>query len=147
MDLLCDVCDRSFFESETEYYNYLATLRKKDDKCLYKKYTVNKINLDEVSNLINDYISTHNKYFDFYFVNCEFVIEFDNNFIANIKTNCFYNTDIINKNKDLLFDIACFKSRGLKFLNINQMTIKIIRDMCNMTFEHYINQPMSMCER
>ena len=35
MDLLCDVCDRSFIENESEYMNYLTTLRKKDDKSLY----------------------------------------------------------------------------------------------------------------
>ena len=27
------------------------------------------------------------------------------------------------------------------------MTIKIFRDRCNMTYEHYMNQTMSMCER
>ena len=27
------------------------------------------------------------------------------------------------------------------------MTIKTKSDRCNMTYEHYINQPMSMCER
>ena len=26
------------------------------------------------------------------------------------------------------------------------MTIKIISDRCKMTYEHYINQPMSICE-
>ena len=98
MDLLCEVCDRSMIENESKYDNYLATLRKKA-KSFYKKYTINNINLDEVNKILNDYISTHNKNFDFYFINCEFVIEFDNNFIANIKTNYFYNTDIININR------------------------------------------------
>ena len=27
------------------------------------------------------------------------------------------------------------------------MTIDIISDRCNMTYEHYMNQPMLMCER
>ena len=27
------------------------------------------------------------------------------------------------------------------------MTINIVSDRFNMTYEHYINQPMSMCER
>ena len=27
------------------------------------------------------------------------------------------------------------------------MVIKIISDRCNMTYEDYINQPMSMCEK
>ena len=29
MDFLCKVCDRSIIENESEYNNYLATLRKK----------------------------------------------------------------------------------------------------------------------
>ena len=81
------------------------------------------------------------------FINCEFVIEFDNNFIANIKTNYFYNTDFININKYLLYDIDCFKSRGYKFYNISQMTNNINSDGCNMTYYHYLIQPMNMCEK
>ena len=50
-------------------------------------------------------------------------------------------------NKYLLYDIDCFKSRGYNFYNINQMTINIINDRCNMTYENYNNQPMNMCER
>ena len=95
---------------------------------------------------MNDYISTHNKNFVFYFINRENVIEYDNNFRATIKANYFYDTDIININRYLLYDMDCFISRGHKFFNINQMTINIISDRCNMTYEHYINQPMSLCE-
>ena len=47
----------------------------------------------------------------------------------------------------LLYDIDCFKSRGHKFYNINQMTININSDRCNMTYEHYIIEPMHVCER
>ena len=64
--------------------------------------------MDEVNKILNDYISTHNKNFDFYFINCKLVIEFDKNFIANIETIYFYNTDIINTNRSLLYDIDCF---------------------------------------
>ena len=95
MDLLCEVCDPSIIGNESEYYNYLASLREKDDKSLYKNHTINNINLDEVKKILNDYISTQNKNFDFLFIDCEFVIEIDKSFIANIKTNYFYVTDII----------------------------------------------------
>ena len=37
MDILCKVCDRSISENQSEYMNYLTTLRKKDDKSLYIK--------------------------------------------------------------------------------------------------------------
>ena len=114
---------------------------------MYKKNTINNINADKVNKILNDYISTHNKNFDFCFINCEFVIEVDNNFIAIIKTNYFHNRDINNINRFLLYDIDCFKSRGYKFYNISQMTINVISDRCNMTYEYYINQPMKMCER
>ena len=86
MDLLCKVCDRLIIENESEFQNYLATLRKKDDISLYKKYTINIIHLDEVNEILNDYISSQNKNYDFCFINCEFVIEFDNNLLAQIKT-------------------------------------------------------------
>ena len=101
--------------------------------------------MDEVNKLLNDYIFINNKNFDFYFINCDFVVEFDDNFIANIQSKCFFNTDIVNVNLYLLYFIDCYESRGL--FNINQTTINIISDRCNMTYENYINQPMSMCER
>ena len=147
MSLLSDLCDRSIIENESEYNNYLTILRKIDDKSFYKKYTIIDFNLDEVNKILNDYISTHNKKIHFYFINCEIITEFDYNFIANKKTKYFHNTDINNINRYLSYDIDCFKSRGYKFYDINQMTISIISDRCNMTYEYYINQPMSMCER
>ena len=97
--------------------------------------------------ILNDCISTQNKNFDFDFITCEFVKEFDNNFIENIQTKYFYNTDIINLNRYLLYDIDCFESRRHKFYNIKQLTINTISERCNMTYEHYIIQPMSMCQR
>ena len=147
MTFLCEVYDRLIIGNESEYYKYLATLRKKDDKSLYKKYTINNINLTEVNKILNDYISIRYTYFDFYFINCEFVTEFDNFFIANKKSNYVYNTDINNMNKNFLKDIDCFKSRGHKFSNINQMIINIISDRCKIANKRYMKQPMSMCER
>ena len=37
MIFFCTQCDRSIIESETECIEYLATLRKKNDKSLYNK--------------------------------------------------------------------------------------------------------------
>ena len=79
--------------------NFLTTLRKKDNKGFYKKDSIRNVNSDEVNKILNDFISTHNKNFDFHFINCELVIEFDNSFIANKQTKYFYNTDIIRINK------------------------------------------------
>ena len=146
MDIFCKVCDRSILENESEQENYLATLRKKKDKSLHKKCTINKVNLEEFDKILNDYVTTHNKNIDFYFIYCEFVIEFDNNFTANTKTSYFYKVDITNIKRHFLYDIYYFKAGWQFFCNINQMTIKTISDRCNKTYELYMNQPMQSVE-
>ena len=109
MDVLCEACERPIIENQSEYNNYLATLRKKDEKNFYKIYTNIINNFDEVNKKLNDYFSAHNKNFGFYFINCEFLAEIDISFIAKIQTIYFYNTDNININRYLLYDIDCFK--------------------------------------
>ena len=104
------------------------------------------VNLDEIDKILSDYISHHNKKFYFYFFNCEFQIEFDKNFTANKEIKYFYNTDINNIKSYLLYYIDSCKSGGYKFSNINHLTIDKISCMCNMTYEHYIIQPMEAIE-
>ena len=57
MSFLCKQCDRSNIENQFEYMKYLATLRMENDESLYKKYTINNINLDEVDKILNDYMN------------------------------------------------------------------------------------------
>ena len=117
-------------------------------RVLYENYTNNNNILDDVDKILSDYVTTHKKKFYFYLIRCEFVLEFDNNFITNMKTNYCYSMDDITKIRSYLYYwIDCFKSRGSKFYNINQMTVNINGDRRNMTYESYINQPISMCER
>ena len=144
MDRLCKVCDRWIVENESEYNKYLATSGKKKHKILYNKFSINNVNLDEVIKILNNYISTHIKNFDFCCNNNEFAKEYDNNFTANINYECCYNTDIVNIIFYLIYYIDCYESREHKFYNINQVKINIISDRCNMTYERFINQPMSI---
>ena len=101
--------------------------------------------MEEVDKKLKDYITTHDKKFDLYFINCDFKIEFDNNFTTSKQTNFFNNIEN-NIKSSLLYQFECFKSRRYAFYKINQMTINSISDRCNMTYQHYINQPMCMCE-
>ena len=39
----------------------------KNDKCLYTKYVINNVKINEFDKIFNYYISTYNKKFDFYF--------------------------------------------------------------------------------
>ena len=139
-------CD--FFDTDVKYVSRNICLKSPQHrKCLREKYFSNNPNLFEVDKILSDYIERYNKKFDLYLVNCEFKLELNDNFNPHIKRECFYNTKIISMKKYLLYWIEFFMSRGYKFFKINQMTINIIGDRCNMTYEYYINQPMSMCQR
>ena len=83
---------------------------KKNDKYFYTKYTINNVNIDEFVKIFNDVIITHNKKFDFYYNDCEFGIQFDKNYTANIEINYHYNTDYINIKSYLLFYIDSCES-------------------------------------
>ena len=146
-DLLCRVCDREIFENESELNKHLASLRKTYDRSLYKKYTINNNNLNDIDKILYDYITIHNKKFDFYFINCVFEKQFDNNFTATIEINTHYNSDYINIKSYLSFYIDSCEPGGFKFSNINHMIINTISCMCNMSYKQYINKPMSMLER
>ena len=147
MDLLCPVCDRLIIQNPSEYSEYITTMQKKDDKSLYENYTNININLDDVDKILSDYVTLHDKKFNFHLVICEFVLEFDNNFKTNTQTNYCYNMDDITKIKIYLDNwIDCFKSRGYKNYNINEMSIKSLSDRCNMTYKYYMNQPSQSVE-
>ena len=150
MDYICQYCDRLLIEIPDEYENYLTTSPKKKDKTLYIKYTIINISFDELDKILKDCISTHNKNFVFYLISCELIIEFDNNFTENIKTLYYYNTDVINKKRDLIYNIYHFLPKLFKYChayNIKQANLKTINDKCNMTLEFYKTMPMSMIER
>ena len=117
MDFLCNVCDKDIIETESEYKSYIASLRKKDDKNIYKKYVIKNINLDEFDKILNYYISHHNKKVDIYFFKSDFQIEFDNNFLAEIEIDYHYNNDSRNIKNYLLFCIDSCELAGYKFKN------------------------------
>ena len=103
--------------------------------------------MEEVDKIIKDYVNTHNKNFDIYFLFCEFKIQFDNKSTRDLKTDCVHNIEIEKINQCLLYSIEYLESKGYKFQNFNQMTINIISDRCNITYEIYIKNPMPMVER
>ena len=126
---------------------YLCYHCNKNDKYFYTKYIINNVKINEFDKIFNYYITTHNKKFDFYYIDCEIEILFENNYRANIEINHHYNTDYINIKSYLLFYIDSCVVNGYKFKNINHMIIKTISCICNMSYNYYINQPMSMLER
>ena len=129
--------------NETKYNNYINCLLNKDNKNLYMKYIINNVDINEFDKLFNNYIISHNKKFDLYYINCEFEIE-TNNDLINIEIIFHHNTDYINLRGYLFFYTH---SREIKNFNVNQMIINTISCLSNMTYEYYLTNPMSIFER
>ena len=127
---------------EVGYNKYLSSLVKNDNKFIYMKYIINNVNINNFEKIFNDYITKHNKKFDFYYINCEFQIATDNRLI-NIEINFHHNTDYINIKSYLFFYT---ESHDIKLFNINHMNINTISCLCNMTHKYYLNNPVSMLE-
>ena len=147
MSLLCELCDRSTIENESEYKGYLINSRMKNDKRFFKKYTINIVNLDEVDEKLNDFVTTHNEKFDLFFINCEFKREFDNNITTKMETKYFYKIEANNIKIGLLYYSDYFSLQGNNFYNINQITINSIHDRCNITHTEYLKLPKPAKER
>ena len=107
------------------------------------RYFINNADINNFDKIFNDYIINHNKKFDFYYINCEFLIEIDNR-LTNIEINFHHNTDYINLKSYLFFYTV---SHGIKIFNIVHMIINTISCLCNMTYRYYLSNPMSMLER
>ena len=90
-------------------------MRKKDDKSIFKKFTINIIILDEVDKILNFYVSTHNQNFCLYFINCKFMVDFDN-LTNKIDMGYCCNLEFYKINMYLLHDINIYVSKGHKFL-------------------------------
>ena len=142
MNIPCKVCDKDIIENESEHKNYITTLRKKDDKSIYKRYVINNINFDEVDKILEDYASTHNKKVNIYFIYCEFKIQFHNNCTRNLSTACFHNIEFEKIFQSLIYYFECLKINGYKFENNNQITINTVSDRCNMKYAYYMHLPM-----
>ena len=142
MTYLCKSCGRENFENPFEYQEDTPSLRIK-----FKRYTINNIKLDEVDKILYNYIAIYKKNYDIYFLNCKFVVKFDNNFTKIIETNYIFTIESEKMINILLYAIKWCELMGYNFCCVNQMTISILIDKCNITYEKYINNPVNKVER
>ena len=82
----------------------------------------------------------------YFSINCNFKLEFDNNFILNTETHYIHNVESEKVNSTLSFVIKNHEIMGYKFCCIKQMDISILNDRCNITYKNFI-KTMLMIER
>ena len=119
----------------------------KNNKLLYKSYIIENINIDEFEDIFDKYINIHNQKFVIYYIDCQFGIEYKDYAFAKIEINQHFNTDYINIKNYLLFYIDSCRYGNFVFDKIIKMDIIMISCRCNMTYNYYMNSPMSIIER
>ena len=134
-DLLCVKCNNEIFKNSNNLCHYINNIQKEINNNIFKKIISNNIDLRDVDKILNDYIEIHNNKYNIYFVKCSFDISFDDNDINELETTFIHNKEIYKLNIQLIFFIDLMKTKGQNFNEINQTTIFIYGDKCNMTDE------------
>ena len=119
----------------------------KNNKYLYTIYIIENIDIDEIDDIFYKYIKIHIQKFTFYYIDCQFKIQCQNNIFVQIKINQHFITDYIKIKSYLLFYIDSCRYGNFIFDKIIKMEINTISCKCNMTYKNYMNTPMSMLER
>ena len=146
-DLFCENCNNDLFKNSNNLNDYLNNIQKEIDNNICLKIVTN-IDLNDVNKILNNYIEIHDKKFIVYNIKCIFDISFDDNDIYELETSCIHNKEIYK----LIFQLQYFidmilKTEGKNFKKINQMSIYILGDKCNMTDEFSKYMRYSSIER
>ena len=83
--------------------------------------------MDEFDKKVNDKITTHNNKLTFF--NCEFKIEFDNQFKRNTESEYFYNVDSNNVKSSFYTTLIVLNQEDINFIIfINSPSIQLVTD-------------------
>ena len=141
MSFLCDNCDDDILKmiKNDNIYYYIDIIQQRINNNILKKIVNDNIySYDDVNKILNEYIEIHNKKYNIFFIKSEFNILFDDD-IYNIESSFEHFSEIYKIDIQLKFFIDMIKEEDKKiFKKINQMTIIIINDKCNMT-DYYSN--------
>ena len=118
------------------------------DEFIYDIYSINNPNLNDIDKIINNYVAIYNKKFDLYSIKCHFYLVFNNDFKIHIETCYVYNKDDLTTIKtQLLTQIEHLKFEGYSFCHNIEKIINSITDKHWITYNSYMQKPMTMVER
>ena len=146
MSYYSDICDKTInFEFKNKHLKSIT--HNESEKSFRIILSIERPNFFNVDDLYKGFINNHNKKFYFYSVECNFNLIFDNSFFPCIESDLYTNKTICYWKTFLIHAIQDFINQGYNFSHISKMNIITINIRMNVTYDYYINQSMSMCER
>ena len=128
----CERCDKSN-KLEPKKKHFKSLTHEQKGKCIRINHTVKNTNFFNIDNIFIDYITNHNKKFELYLVRADFILNFDNDLNADIKTNFHHKVSPINVKLFFLYWLDSFILRGYIFSHISDVIIRTISDRRNMS--------------
>ena len=146
MDYYCEVCLKNN-ETKNKHKHFKSKSHLQFDKCKHILLSHKDIVINDVDAAFYLYIIEHNKKFDYYLINCEFDLVF------NDYHYCPYVTSNLSDNKTMILLKNCskkviddFKDKRYNFIHIAEMHIITYADKMDMSYDIYIEQTMHALE-
>ena len=143
----CEVCD-VFIKPKNKSKHFKSNIHESLDEHKHIKLTVDDPGIDDIDRIIHTYINEYSKNYEYYLVRCEFKLSFGNmegypvasSKLTDIKTTVSWNIFVENL-------INMFKNGGFDFSHISQMTITIVDNKMDMTYDFHMKNNMEAVER
>ena len=133
----CDICDKTIKKTYKNKHSK-TRLHKNLAMSIIKDYHVKNPEFFEIENILKKHVLEFIKKFDFFIIICGCKIYFDDR-VMHIKSNNLSNIqNHLSLKRCLIKCIDDFESRGDNFSHIEEMKIRFITDLRNMTYEHYL---------
>ena len=142
----CEVCN-VFIKPKSKSKHLKSNNHKNLDKHKHIKLTFNNPNIDNKDGMIYSHIKKYDTMYEYYLIRCEFKLCFidkeDYGFGSSVLTDnqTFISWKIYVENA-----INDFKNDGFNFSHISQMSIIIVCNKVDMTYDFYLKRNMSAIE-
>ena len=144
----CDSCrKRTGIKNKKSHFN--LELHMINEKAVINKYTIMNPELCQINDILKAHVTTYNRRFENYTVVCKWKLVFDYDISVNVKSKLIYRFRAFHQNreKNLKNKINRYKLEGLEFSHISEMNIFFKTRLDQMTYKHYIEQPLPKIER
>ena len=146
-DLLCADCRRKIFKNSDDIIDYFNNIKEEIDNNTRKKVYIDNIDLNNIEEILNNYINNNYNKYDYYFVKVTFNISFDEDDNIDLFTTYEHNNEIYKIIIQLQYFIDIMKLKGKIFNKKNQITIYFLEDKCNITDDYSKYMRYSCIER
>ena len=76
MDYYCNTCDKTN-KTKSKSKHFQSLTHNEFEKCIRTKHTIQNTNYFDIAEIFNEYIKNHNKKFDLYLVEYDFILVFE----------------------------------------------------------------------